>query len=169
MTLTLIALRHAKSGHDANVADIDRTLNERGRHEASEMARLMAVRGFRPARILCSSAQRTRETLMPLIAQLGGNAWIEITRRMYDAGSEDLLELIREQDGEASSLLVIGHNPGLEELVRALAGGGDGAALLQLRMKFPPAALAVLSFVAADWRDAAPGLGRLEAFETPGD
>lgn len=167
MTLTLMLLRHAKSGHDANVADIDRTLNERGRHEAAEMAELMTTRGFRPARILCSSAQRTRETLGPLVPGLVGDSWIEITRRIYDASADQLLELIREQDGDVPSLLVIGHNPGLEDLARGLVATGDGAALFHLRTKFPPATLAVISFEAPEWRDVGAGMGRLEAFESP--
>jgi phosphohistidine phosphatase len=168
MTLILMLLRHAKSGHDANVADIDRPLNARGKHEAGAMARLMATR-FRPTRILCSSSLRTRETLAPLIAELADDTFVEITRRIYDAGADDLLNLIREQNGGASTLLVIGHNPGLEELARGLAGGGDGAALMQLRTKFPPAALAVISFESPEWRDIEPELGRLEAFRTPDD
>jgi len=169
MTLTLMLLRHAKSGHEANVADIDRPLNARGKLEAGSMARLMTVRQFRPNRILCSSSLRTRETLAPLIAELADDTFVEITRRIYDADAEDLLALIREQDGAASTLLIIGHNPGLEELARVLAGGGDAAAVFRMRTKFPPAALAVIRFENPEWREIEPGLGRLDAFETPGD
>jgi len=169
MTLTLMLLRHAKSGHNAGVADIERRLNARGQHEANAMARLIAARNYAPARVVCSSSRRTRETLAPVIAQLGGSASIEVTRRIYDADADELLDLIHEQDGESSSLMIVGHNPSLEDLARALAGSGDGAVLSQLREGFPPAALAVITFDGPEWRDMAPGLGRLEAFETPSD
>jgi phosphohistidine phosphatase len=169
MTLTLMLLRHAKSGHDPGVADIDRRLNARGYQEANATARLIAARNYAPVHIVCSSSRRTRETLAPLIAELGGSASIEVTRQVYDADADELLDLIREQDSEATSLMIVGHNPSLEDLAHALAGSGDGAMLAQLRAGFPPAALAVISFDRPEWRDITVGLGRLEAFETPSD
>ena len=168
MTLTLSILRHAKSGKDnPHLADFDRPLNERGYREADEMANLVIARAWQPARILCSSSQRTRETLAPLLALLKSNATIELTRRVYDATAETLLDIIREQHGTSRTLMLIGHNPGLEELARVLPGSGDGAALARLRVMFPPASLAVMSFDVADWSDIDPGRGRLEAFEVP--
>jgi len=168
MTLTLSILRHAKSGKDdPRLADFDRPLNERGYGEAVEMANLIIARAWQPARILCSSSRRTRETLAPLLPLLKSNATIELTRRIYDASAETLLDLVREQDGAPRSLMLIGHNPGLEELARVLPGSGDGAALSRLRVMFPPASLAVIGFDIADWSDIAPGRGRLEAFEVP--
>lgn len=170
MTLTLFLLRHAKSGHDdPKLADIDRPLNERGRREAAEMAHLIAARSYRPARILCSSAQRTRETLAPLLPTFDGNTRIEIARRVYSAAAEDLLDLIHEQSDEVPSLMLIGHNPACEQLARMLAGSGDHMALMRLRMMFPPASLVVLDFEMPDWRGVEAGTGRIEAFETPGD
>lgn len=164
--LTLYLLRHAKSAHAQGVDDIDRPLSDRGREEAVEVAAVMSERGYRPDRILCSNALRTRETLAPLLPILAGNVWIEIARRLYTAGSDDLLDLIRGQNNEVRSVMVIGHNPGLEEVARQLATSGDGGALLHLRTKFPPASLAVVSFDADHWGDVSPGRGRLEAFET---
>jgi len=168
MTLTLSILRHAKSGKDdPHLADFDRPLNERGYREADEMANLIIARAWQPARILCSSSQRTRETLAPLLPLLKSNTTIELTRRIYDATAETLLDIIREQNGAPRSLMLIGHNPGLEELARVLPGRGDGPALSRLRVMFPPASLAVISFEIGDWSDVGPGRGRLEAFETP--
>jgi phosphohistidine phosphatase len=169
MALTLYVLRHAKSGKDnPHLADFDRPLNERGYREAEEMANLVIARAWQPERILCSSSQRTRETLAPLLGLLKSNATIELTRRVYDATAETLLDVIRKQSG-AASLMLIGHNPGLEELARALPGSGDGPALARLRTMFPPASLAVISFDIADWSDITPGDGRLDAFEVPAD
>lgn len=165
--LTLYLLRHAKSGHDhPALADFDRPLNERGRQEAEGVARLMADRGYRPLRVLCSNALRTRETLAPLLPLLRGDA-VEMTRRLYTAGAEDLLDIIRGESDDTASMMLIGHNPALEELARLLAGSGDGTALLRLRTKFPPASFVALSFEVGAWADVGPGRGRLEAFETP--
>ncbi|MEP7240941.1 MAG: histidine phosphatase family protein [Devosia sp.] len=166
MTLTLYLLRHAKSDQDGR-ADFDRPLSKRGAREAVEMGAVMSGRGYRPGLVLCSGARRTRETLAGIQPALTPGTTVEFTRRIYDASAEDLLDLITEQPNTVASLMLIGHNPGFEQLATALAGSGDGAALARLRAKFPPAGLAVLGFDAADWADVRPGDGRLEAFETP--
>ena len=168
MALALYILRHAKSdkGNPA-LADFDRPLNERGLREAADVAALMSARGYEPARILCSSSRRTRETLAPLVPLLKSDTTIELTRRLYDASVETLMAAIREQSREVRSLMLIGHNPGLEELARILPGGGDGAAMARLRTGFPPASLAVIGFDVGEWRDVSPGEGRLAAFEVP--
>jgi len=167
MSLTLYLLRHAKSGKDnPRLADIDRPLNERGRYEAQAVADHMAAHRHEPNRILCSSSQRTRETLMPILQGLRNNATIELTRRMYDASAETLFDVIREQE-DTPSLMLVGHNPGLEELARRLPSAGDPSLLSRLGAMFPPASLAVIEFDIAGWHEMRLGTGSLIAFECP--
>ena len=127
----------------------------------------MAERSHAPGRIICSSSQRTRETLGPLLSAWPANSWIEITRDLYNAGVNELLATVRLQDGGARSLMLVGHNPGIEQLARAFAGSGDEAALRRLRDHYPPAGLAVIEFDLPSWSDVRTGAGRLSAYETP--
>lgn len=166
MPQTLYLLRHAHAVHDPRYADFDRPLTAEGRREAAEIGALMAARGDHPARILCSTAQRTRETLTGVLGALGHDCWIELTRHIYDASDESLLDLIREQS-DTPSLLLIGHNPGLEQLARALAGAGDESLRCKLGAKFPPGALAVIEFDEVSWHEVQPGKGRLVSFDLP--
>lgn len=164
--LTLYIFRHARAVHDPAFADFDRPLTHGGVREAAEMGKLMADRDYRPARIICSSSQRTRETLAGALGGLGHEHRIEMTRRLYDAGDDRLLDILHEQE-DAPSLMLIGHNPGLEQLARGLGGSGDGVALGRLHDAFKPASLAVIAFDTESWSDIRLGNGRLIAFETP--
>ncbi|ESR26756.1 SixA phosphatase family protein [Lutibaculum baratangense] len=166
--LRLYLLRHAKSSwDDAEVQDFDRPLAERGLKAAEAMAAFIAREGYLPAVIACSSARRARQTLQPLIGHLSGEVDIRLTRRIYDADPQDLLDALRATGGTATSLMMIGHNPTFEDLAALLAPGGDGEALSRMRQKFPTAALAVIEFEAARWDEVGPGAGRLVAFHTP--
>jgi phosphohistidine phosphatase len=168
MGLTLYLLRHAKAVvADGKMQDFDRPLADRGQREAVELAGLMAERSYAPARVLCSSSQRTRETLAPLFASWPIDVSVEISRDLYNAGAGELLTLVHGQDDGARSLLLVGHNPGIEQLARILAGAGDDQALRRLRDHYPPAGFAVLDFDLSSWRDVRPAAGRLAAFETP--
>lgn len=177
--LTLFLLRHAKSSWtDQNLPDFDRPLAPRGHKAAPRIGAFMADRGFAPDRILCSSAQRTRETLALVLPHLGGDCDITLTRSVYESNDEhDLLALIATQSAHQSGptpaphrLMLIGHNPTMQDLALALAGNGapdDRAALAE---KFPTAALAVLTFDGTDgWAGLAPGSGLLTHFIRPRD
>src|SRR6476661_8314836 len=125
MVLALYLLRHAKSAWDSPSAeDFDRPLSERGRREADWVAGLVRARGGSPSRILCSSSQRTRETLASIVPVLSRDASIDITRRIYEAPAERLLAALGEQSTSHQSVMLVGHNPGLEDLANLLAGGG---------------------------------------------
>ena len=164
---TLYLLRHAKSGwEDPNLADFDRPLSARGEREAEQTSDLFAARGYQPSAVICSTARRTRETLAGLLPALAGDMSVEFTRQVYEADADRLLGIIHGVAETAGSLLLIGHNPGMEQLARALAGQGDVAAWSRLRAQYPPAGLTVLQFAGA-WSDIAPGTGLLLAFETP--
>lgn len=168
MTLTLYLLRHAKAVvADGKTLDFDRPLAERGRREAAELAVLMAERSHAPDRVLCSSSLRTRETLGPLLSAWPADSSIAIARDLYTAKVDDLLALVRGQQADVRSLMLVGHNPGIEQLARALAGSGDEPTLRRLRDHYPPAGLAIFEFDLPSWDDVQPGTGRLSAFETP--
>jgi phosphohistidine phosphatase len=166
---TLYLLRHAKAAaQEPGQTDFDRRLTPDGARHAAAVAALLAARSDPPALILCSSAQRTRETAAPLLPALGDHLAIEFSRRLYDAGAEDLLATIREQAGDISSLLLVGHNPAIEMLASLMIGsGGEASAVTRVRTKYPPAGLAIFSFDIGDWHQIAPGRGWLEAFQTP--
>lgn len=165
---TLLLLRHAKAvpadeAHD----DHERALAERGHAQAERIAAHLADEGFAPDLVLCSTARRTVETLAHARHALPAEAQVEIERRLYLASPGTLLSRIQDAPREARTILVIGHNPGLEDLARGLAGSGRRKALERLDA-FSTAALAVLRFD-GPWRDLAPGAARLDALVRPKD
>jgi phosphohistidine phosphatase len=141
----LYLLRHAKSSwDDDSLTDHERPLAPRGQRAAALMAKHVGDTGIRPALALCSSARRARETLAPIAAYVGE---VRVEDRLYGAGAAELLERLQAVPPSVGSVLVVAHNPGLQELVVGLAGPGPGdpAALAQVRAKFPTGALAVLA------------------------
>ena len=116
-----------------------------------------------PDLVLCSSAVRTRETLELLRPAIETSS-VEIEDELYAASSDELLERIRRVPETVASVMLIGHNPGLEQLAVALASAGDE--LQRLAAKFPTAALATLA-VATRWSRLAPAGATLTAFVVP--
>ena len=168
MPLTLFLLRHAKSAWDSpSLEDFDRPLSERGRREAEWVADLIRTRDIRLSRILCSSAQRTRETLAALLPAFRRDTSIEVTRRLYEAPAERLLTVLREQLVTDQAVMLIGHNPGLESLAGLLSGGGEPPLISTLRRKYPPAGLAQFEFAVEQWTDVGLATGQLVAFDVP--
>ena len=166
----LMLLRHAKSSWaDPKQQDFDRPLNARGVSAAQTVASYFAATKLQPDLVLCSAALRARATLAYLVEAFEHDTRILIERRLYMASAPKLLERIQEIEDGADLVLVIGHNPGLERLARLLAGSGSENDLAALRVKYPTAALAVLDFDAAHWRDIGKGLGKLAEFLSPRD
>lgn len=169
--LSLTLLRHAKSSWDTpGLDDFDRPLNDRGEAAAPIMGRVLRDRGIVPDIVLCSTSRRTRDTLARLqIADIAPRT--EFDDRLYLASANDLLARIKRieqtKSGNPSSILLIGHNPGLQDLALKLIGKGDARSLIRLQEKFPTAALAHIVFEATVWRDIAPATGLLEVFTTP--
>jgi phosphohistidine phosphatase len=165
---TLHLLRHAKSSwDDPNLDDHDRPLAARGRQAAGVVASRMARQGTRVDLVLCSSAVRARQTFEFLLPVLGAPLYIHIGPELYTANASDLLRLIQAVSEEASGVLVVGHNPALEELTDWLAGDGEPGAVEELRRKFPTAVLATLTTGNA-WSELGPGKAYLESFVLPG-
>lgn len=165
--LSLALLRHAKSSWDAtDIDDFDRPLNDRGRTAAPVMGAVLQELKFAPELILCSPAKRTRETL-ELIAPFVKGIPVKFEEELYLAGQERLYECLRSTPAGPRKVLMIGHNPGMHTLALLLTGTGDAKSISRLEDKFPTAALAVLSFPQAFWREVTPASGHLEAFVTP--
>ncbi|WP_187972217.1 SixA phosphatase family protein [Aquibium microcysteis] len=165
----LLLLRHAKSSRDdPSLADFDRPLSARGRRDAPGMGALADARGWRPDHVIASSARRTRET-WDLARPALGNVATRYDETLYDASATAILAAIRAAPPGARRLLVIGHNPGLEDLAAILASDrSDAGALALLREKFPTGALARF-VVEAEWRNLAGGGARLTDFVRPRD
>lgn len=164
---TLWLLRHAKAsaGHDG-MADRDRPLSARGREGAQRIGRHLAARGVRPDLVLCSPSLRTRETIERVAKELGGALAIEFEEELYLASDRDLRERIASAPDDVGSLMLVGHNPGFEQIAQELAVSGDARALAALREKFPTGALAEFSAPAQRWRQFARGC-ELVTFVTP--
>jgi phosphohistidine phosphatase len=159
---TLLVLRHAKAAGEPGVNDIERPLTGGGRRDASAAGRWLLDRGITPDWVLCSPARRGRQTWAQLSTVLGeaapGQDAVIFEPRVYDAGAQDLLDLVNEQPGDAHTLLTVGHNPASGQLVAWLTGRSDIA--------FPACALAVVR-LGESWAAAAPGGGELADLWTP--
>lgn len=166
----LLLLRHAKSSWDnPRQSDFERPLNGRGHRAVPLIGRYMAREQLFPDRILCSSAQRTRETLAGLLGFLRTPGDVSITERLYHDAEDSYLPLIRSMAGSARTLLVIGHNPAIQDTALEIVGHGDRVLRAAVHEKYPTAALSVITVEMDDWLMVTPGSGTLEQFVRPRD
>jgi len=164
----LILLRHAKSDRPPGIVDLDRPLNDRGKRAAPQMGAYLAAEGLIPEAVVVSPAKRTRETWEAIQSALTGPE-AEIVPSIYEAPEAALLSIVQTTPDTAGSLLMIGHNPGLQDLAMWLAGSGEKAGRKRLSLEFPTAAVVVLDFEVDAWSTVAAGTGRLERFVAPRD
>jgi phosphohistidine phosphatase len=165
----LTLLRHAKSDWDDPVQrDFDRPLNGRGRRAARTIGREMKRLALSFDAAFASPAVRVRETLAEVESAFGRIS-PEFDQRIYLASPDTLLEMVREAPEGASSLLLIGHNPGLELLALALAERSDTPLRDAVEIKYPTATLAELHLPVERWSDVSPGRARLARFIRPRD
>jgi phosphohistidine phosphatase len=161
----LYLLRHAKSSwDDQTLADHDRPLAPRGRRAAKVMAKHLRGKGISPELVLCSPSTRTRQTLKRLAPGLRKNADVQIEPELYAAPARVLLDVLQKAPDEVESVMLIGHNPGIQNLALSLASAGSE--IPRLRSKFPTAALATLRFNGT-WRELAPGSAELVSLVKP--
>jgi phosphohistidine phosphatase len=168
---TLALFRHAKSDwSDARARDFDRPLNERGKRGARAMGEYIRDTGRTFDRMIASPAVRAAETV-----EESSKAWkctfkIEWDRRIYLASSATLIDLLKELSGDPKSVLMIGHNPGLEDLIFDLVPD-DGSSPLRevVEEKFPTATFAVMELDVDDWADVSEGCARLVEIKRPRD
>ena len=166
----LLLLRHAKSSWEGPAGeDHERPLNRRGEKAAERVGAWLREHRITPDLVLCSSAKRTRQTLDALMPFAGATPAVELLPSLYLAGAPAILERIRKVADDNDALMVVGHNPGFEQLARQLAGGGDDGFMTHLATKFPAGAIADLRFNVKQWREVAPGEGRLAEFVRPRD
>ena len=164
----LLLLRHAKSDWNTpGQADFDRPLAPRGEQAAPRIGKFIREQGLEPDLVLCSSAVRTRQTWNLAAAQLDVRPPVVDLRDLYHASPHAVLDVIRDHGGDAATVCVVGHHPGIDGAVLMLAGGGDRAALDRIRTKYPTGALAVLESGIDDWAAIMPGIAELTRFITP--
>lgn len=168
MSKTLFLLRHAKSSWDQpGLVDYDRPLAERGITAAPMMAIAMVKRHWLPDYALVSSALRTKQTWSLVQKQLPNSIETRFDDSIYEAETEAITNAIRKTPEQFSSLIVVGHNPGLENLAFYLASNeSDHGAQLNLRKKFPTAALARFTYD-SEWQELSAQSATLTHFLTP--
>jgi phosphohistidine phosphatase len=165
-TRTVILLRHGKSSwSDSTLADIDRPLAPRGERASRKLAKYIRRKRIKPALVLCSPSLRTRQTLEAVEASLGKGCAVEIVPQLYGASEEELLERLRALPESVSSVMLIGHNPGLHNLALMLASRGSD--LPRLEEKFPSGALATLVVRSESWTALGPGEAELVDYVVP--
>jgi phosphohistidine phosphatase len=168
----LLLLRHGKA-EAAAAEDGERALVARGQKDSARMGRFLRDDVYIPDLVYCSPATRTVQTLERVLPELGAAPGIEYKPELYLAEPETIFALIRRAPDKSAVLMIVGHNPGLEQCALALA-----AVPLEKKLrkrhdamdgKFPTCALAVVDFAVSRWIDAAPGRGDLDAFVQPKD
>lgn len=143
---TLLVLRHAKSSWDTpGISDRERPLNKRGRKAASRMGALVAHKEIEPEVILSSTAERTRETVARLVEAADFEPELRFLDELYLAQALTYLEVLADLGSHVETAMVVGHNPGLEELVSGLAAR---------HVRYPTAALSVIRLRIDAWHEA---------------
>lgn len=163
--------RHAKSDWgDPRARDFDRPLNERGRTGAEIMGRHIRDHGVRWNRVIASPAIRCAETIELACHASGQPVKVNWDRRIYLASSVTLADVLREQEGDPAAILMVGHNPGLEDLIFDLVPDtGDSPLRDAVEEKFPTAAFAVLELDIDRWADLHDRCARLVHLTRPRD
>ena len=158
---TIYLLRHAKSSwDDASLSDFERPLNERGLNAAPFVGEVMTRRGFSPAVVISSPAVRAATTAA-LVKESGGlNAELQYDHRIYEASPITLRTVASEVGDDLDSVMLVGHNPGMEGFIRYLTGRVE---------PMPTAALAVLELSIDSWKDLDADCGKIVEIIRPKD
>lgn len=169
----LLLLRHAKAEQSTSRGDHARVLAPRGRRSAPLVAKAMRKSGYIPDMTLCSTAARTRETWALTAPELRAGAPVTFTETLYLAPWQAIMKIACETDDKTDTLMIVGHNPGLEEcaaiLLQEPADDGERKLRTLMAEKYPTGALAVIDCDIPRWRDLAPACGAVTAFIRPRD
>lgn len=150
---TFYILRHAKAQTaDPATGDHERALTPKGRLASENLGAVLAQQGFKVARVLCSSSQRTRETVECLEAGLGRKLAVEYMPRLYLCSPGEMLNMLRALPDDVDSVMLVGHNPGMQQFCLDMAVHGDPQALEELAMGFPTCALAQMTVAVQGWK-----------------
>ncbi len=164
----LLLLRHAKSSwSEPGASDQERPLNRRGQEAAPRIGAYLNRHRLVPDCVLCSSARRARETWTLASAEVPAAPPAVYVERLYDAAAHAVLDVVRHADPDCQSVLVVGHNPGLQEAAMLLIASGDLEDRERLREKLPTGGLVVIEFAIPDWSKLHAHSGRLERFVVP--
>ena len=142
---TLLILRHAKSSwKNETLADHDRPLNKRGKRDAPRMGKLLLDTDLSPELIISSTAKRARKTVEGLLEGSGYSLEVQYMRDFYHGYPETFITILSELDDKYEQVMVVGHNPGLEELLEVLTGDYK---------RMPTAALTQVQLPIQSWAD----------------
>ena len=157
----LYLLRHAKSSwKDETLRDFDRPLKGRGRRAAEQMGQVLAEEKLKSPLVISSPAARARETTELVLESSGLKLEPRFEERIYEADVRTLMEVVRSIPDSSDTAIMVGHNPGFENLLSYFTGENR---------HMPTCALARIEFDAASWSGVAEETGRLELFVTPKD
>ena len=167
---TLTLLRHAKSALDDPVArDFDRTLNKRGRLACRAIGKAMRSEGLMFDSVIASPAVRVTETVSGVVDGYGRELKPHYDLRIYLAPVSALLEIVQHADDASERLLIIGHNPGLENLALVLTHDDGNGLRGEIAIKYPTAALTEISLPVDHWSQVDEGVGIIARFIRPRD
>ena len=156
---TLYLLRHAESSwKDLTQPDFDRPLKDRGRKAAKLIGKYLGAEKLNDPLVVCSPAMRTRETAEIVLKHAHLRVEVQFEERIYEASLHNLVHLVSELPDEKQIAILIGHNPGFEELLAYLTGEGR---------RMPTCALAKIKFDVESWKDIKEDHGTLDWFVTP--
>ena len=166
--MKLWLLRHAKSSwSDPGLPDEDRPLAPRGEQAADRMRSYIAAEGLEPELALCSSALRARQTLARMLPALGTELQVYIEPALYTFEADVLLDRLGRISSDVTSVLLVGHNPAIQDLAARVADRGD--ALPDVSRKYPTAGLAEITLGEGTWDSLAERPGELVRFIVPRD
>ncbi len=156
----LYLIRHAKSSWaDAQLKDIERPLNARGKHDAALMGRVLKERNERADIILCSPAKRSRKTAKKVAKQIAYDPKkIVVEPKIYESSAQTLLKLIRAQNDIYNTLFLVGHNPELNMFAYELVG---------FEQNIPTTGIVKIRFGCDTWKESSAKNASLEYFDYP--
>lgn len=158
---TLYLLRHAKSSwKDATLPDFERPLKGRGRDAAEQMGRFLASKKVNVGALISSPSVRTRQTIDVVLRHVELGVEPQFDQRIYEASLSALVQVLTEISDDTKAAMLVGHNPGMEEML---------AFLTRESRHMPTCALAKISIAGSSWKEAQRGAGKLEWFVTPKD
>ncbi len=164
---TLSLFRHAKSSwSDPSLGDFNRPLAPRGLRDAPRMGKYQASNDLIPDLVYCSTAVRAQETLSLAMQEWDRQPDVQLIEALYHASTETLLDVVMRTRNEIGHVMLVGHNPGMHSFSHMMVGSGSREALNLLSIKFPTAALAVLT-MPGGWENCGFGLAELHTFVSP--
>lgn len=162
-------LRHAKAVQSARGDDFSRDLTDTGRLQAARVGAFLADKAYVPSFAFVSPSARTAQTFAIVQAAAGRTIPARFDEALFNATATEVRDYLGFVDHDIARLMIIAHNPGIVEAAVALTREGDLVEIIRMRNRFPPCALAILSFDTDDWLDARASGGRLDLLVLPED